>query len=140
MRRIVVRRSPIDGRGVFALTNIQSGELLVEYKSEVTSWCVASQRYQRNSAEDGHTFFFGLDDGHVIDGGCGGNSARWLNHCCEPNSVRQSKRGVARLSGRSLTSWSAKSCSSTIGSTSKPAARLPSKSPKSTPDAARRQI
>ena len=37
MRRIVVRRSPIDGRGVFALTNIQSGELLVEYKSEVTS-------------------------------------------------------------------------------------------------------
>ena len=85
MRRIVVRRSPIDGRGVFALTNIQSGEFLVEYKSEVTSWRVASQRYQRNSAEDGHTFFFGLDDGHVIDGGRGGNSARWLNHCCEPN-------------------------------------------------------
>jgi SET domain-containing protein len=85
MRRIVVRRSPIDGRGVFALTNIQSGEVLVEYKSEVTSWCVASQRNQRNRAEDGHTFFFGLDDGHVIDGGRGGNSARWLNHCCEPN-------------------------------------------------------
>ena len=85
MRRIVVRRSPIDGRGVFALTNIQSGELLVEYKSEVTCWSDASQRYQRNSAEDGHTFFFGLDGGHVIDGARGGNSARWLNHCCEPN-------------------------------------------------------
>src|SRR6202048_79957 len=124
MRRIVVRRSPIDGRGVFALTNIPSGEFLVEYKSEVTSWRVASQRYQRNSAEDGHTFFFGLDDGHVIDGG----------------RVRQSKRGIACLSGRSLTSWPAKSCSSTIGSTSKAAARLPSESPKSTPDAARRQI
>ena len=59
--------------------------LLVEYKGEVTSWRVASQRYQRNSVEDGHTFFFGLDDRHVIDGARGGNSARWLNHCCEPN-------------------------------------------------------
>jgi SET domain-containing protein len=73
---------------VFALTNVPSGELLVEYKgevSEVTSWRVASQRYQRNRVGDGHTFFFGLDDGHVIDGTIGGNSARWLNHCCEPN-------------------------------------------------------
>jgi SET domain-containing protein len=51
----------------------------------VTSWRVASQRYQRNSVEDGHTFFFGLDDRHVIDGARGGNFARWLNHCCEPN-------------------------------------------------------
>ena len=85
MRRIVVRRSPVHGRGVFALTKIRSGELLVEYKGEVTSWRVASPRYQRNGAEDGHTFFFGLDDRYVIDGARGGNSARWLNHCCEPN-------------------------------------------------------
>ena len=68
-----------------ALTNIPSGELLLEYKGEVTSWRVASQRYQRNRAEDGHTFFFGLDGAYVIDGARGGNSARWLNHCCEPN-------------------------------------------------------
>ena len=85
MRRIVVRRSPVHGLGVFALTNIPSRESLVEYKGEVTSWRVASQRYQRNSAEEGHTFFFGLDDRHVIDGARGGNSARWLKHCCEPN-------------------------------------------------------
>jgi SET domain-containing protein len=85
MRRIVVRRSPVHGRGVFALINIPSGEFVVEYKGEVTSWRVASQRYQRNRAEEGHTFFFGLDDRHVIDGARGGNSARWLNHCCEPN-------------------------------------------------------
>jgi SET domain-containing protein len=85
MRRIVVRRSPVHGRGVFALTNIPSGELLIEYKGEVTSWRVASQRYQRDRAEDGHTFFFGLDGAHVIDGARGGNSSRWLNPCCEPN-------------------------------------------------------
>src|SRR5260370_4002319 len=85
MRRIVGRCSPVHGRGVFALTNIPSGKLLLDYKGEVTSWRVASQRYQRNRAEDDHTFFFGLDGAYVIDGARGGNSARWLNHCCEPN-------------------------------------------------------
>jgi len=83
MRRIVVRRSPVHVRGVFALTNLPSGELLLEYKGEVTSWRIASRRYQRNGAEDGHTFFFGLDGGQVIDGAR--NSARWLNHRREPN-------------------------------------------------------
>ncbi|MGF6638260.1 SET domain-containing protein [Paraburkholderia sp. MM5496-R1] len=33
----------------------------------------------------GHTFIFGLADGRVIDGSVGGNSARWLNHSCQPN-------------------------------------------------------
>ncbi|MET3190807.1 UNVERIFIED_ORG: SET domain-containing protein, partial [Burkholderia sp. 1595] len=28
---------------------------------------------------------FGLADGRVIDGSVGGNSARWLNHSCQPN-------------------------------------------------------
>jgi uncharacterized protein len=32
-----------------------------------------------------HTFLFGLADGRLIDGSCGGNSARWLNHACAPN-------------------------------------------------------
>src|SRR5471030_2865426 len=91
MRRIVVRRSAVHGRGVFAFANIPSGELLLEYKGDVTSWRIASQRYQRNGAEDGHTFFFGLDDGYVIDGGRGGNSARWLNHRCEPNCEAEQK-------------------------------------------------
>jgi SET domain-containing protein len=86
---------------VFALTNIQSGELLVEYKGDVTSWRVASQRYQRNSAEDGHAFFFGLDDGHVIDGARGGNSVRWLNHCCEPNC--EAEQAGRRVFIRALT-------------------------------------
>jgi hypothetical protein len=52
-------RSSVHDRGVFALTNIPSGELLVEYKGEVKSWRVASERYQRNSAADGHKFIFG---------------------------------------------------------------------------------
>jgi SET domain-containing protein len=85
MRRIVVRNSPVHGRGVFALADIQAGTLILEYKGQLVSWRAAQRAYARSSAEDGHTFFFGLDDGRVIDGAQGGNSARWLNHSCAPN-------------------------------------------------------
>ncbi|CAE6871946.1 SET domain-containing protein [Paraburkholderia domus] len=85
MRRVVVRRSPVHGKGVFALRAIRAGERILEYKGELTVWHRAVRRYQRSSGSDGHTFFFGLSDGRVIDGERGGNSARWLNHACAPN-------------------------------------------------------
>jgi len=85
MRRIAVRHSPIHGRGVFAAVTISIGDPVLEYKGEIISAKEAQRRYERSTAEDGHTFFFGLDDGRMIDGAQGGNSARWINHSCAPN-------------------------------------------------------
>src|SRR6516225_3781486 len=82
-RRLISRRCPVHGTGVFALLPIAAGERLIEYTGEVTSWRRAAAR-QRSEA--GHTFVFGLSDGRVIDGSRGGNSARFLNHACAPNS------------------------------------------------------
>lgn len=84
MRRVVVRRSPVHGRGVFARCAMWAGERIMEYKGEVIGWRTAASRYRKHGAL-GHTYFFGLSDGRVIDGGCRGNSARWLNHACVPN-------------------------------------------------------
>jgi uncharacterized protein len=84
MRRLSVRRSPIHGKGVFALRALVAGERILEYKGEVTSWRRAARRIER-SGDYGHTFVFGLSDGRVIDGSVGGNSARWLNHACSAN-------------------------------------------------------
>ncbi|KAA0998468.1 SET domain-containing protein [Paraburkholderia panacisoli] len=84
MRRMTVRKSLVHGRGVFALQAIPAGQRIFECRGEVTSWRRASARYRR-SGLPGHTFIFGLADGRVIDGSVGGNSARWLNHSCEPN-------------------------------------------------------
>ncbi|MEX3973778.1 SET domain-containing protein [Paraburkholderia caribensis] len=81
-RRISARQSPVHGRGLFALQPLKSGERLIEYKGEVTSWRRAAARQQSDA---GHTFVFGLSDGRVIDGSRNGNSARFLNHACEPN-------------------------------------------------------
>ncbi len=81
-RRIPSRRSPVHGKGVFALLPVAAGERLIEYTGEVTSWRRAAARQR---ADDGHTFVFGLSDGRVIDGSRGGNSARFINHACAPN-------------------------------------------------------
>ncbi|CAB3975140.1 TPA: SET domain-containing protein-lysine N-methyltransferase [Burkholderia cepacia] len=84
MKRFSVRRSPVHGKGVFALLPLQVGEVLVEYKGKRMPWQQAVEAHEA-AGMDGHTFFFGLSDGGVIDGGQGGNSARWLNHACDAN-------------------------------------------------------
>lgn len=84
MRRVIVRRSSVHGKGVFALRSLAAGERVLEYKGEITRWRDAVRRHRREGVA-GHTFLFGLSDGRVIDGSRGGNSARWLNHACAPN-------------------------------------------------------
>jgi uncharacterized protein len=86
MRRVIVRRSPVHGKGVFAVSAIRKGARILEYTGEVMSWSRAARRY-RSSALAGHIFLFGLDDGRVIDGGRGGNSMRWLNRSCDANCI-----------------------------------------------------
>lgn len=84
MRRVSVRRSPVHGKGLFAIQQLRAGERVLEYKGELTSWRNALRRHRRHGVA-GHTFLFGLSDGRVIDGSRGGNSARWINHACTPN-------------------------------------------------------
>ena len=93
MKRVSVRHSPIHGKGVFALRVLSAGERIFEYKGLVTTWREAARAYARR-ADAGHTFLFGLSDGRVIDGGRGGNGARWLNHACKANceAIEQSGR------------------------------------------------
>jgi SET domain-containing protein len=92
MRRVIVRRSSVHGKGVFAARPLAAGERVLEYKGEITAWHVAVRRHWREGIE-GHTFLFGLSDGRVIDGSCGGNSSRWLNHSCAPNCESVEDRG-----------------------------------------------
>jgi hypothetical protein len=84
-RRVSVRRSAIHGRGVFARAHLLAGEGILTYGGTVRSWEDAVADYQSSDAEDGHTFFFDLGNGQVVDGGIGGNSSRWINHGCDPN-------------------------------------------------------
>jgi len=81
-----VRNSLIHGRGVYAARRIRQGERIIEYRGERITWRQADRRPPSDPHDPHHTFYFSLDDGvHVIDASVGGNSARWINHSCEPN-------------------------------------------------------
>jgi len=80
-----VRHSPIHGYGVFALRRIRKGTTVTEYLGDRVSHAEADARYENKSADDNHTFLFTVDSKIVIDGGVGGNDARFINHACDPN-------------------------------------------------------
>jgi hypothetical protein len=83
--RIQVRRSGIHGKGVFALASIPKGERILEYTGSVITWKQAKKLPPHNPDDPNHTFFFHIDDKHVINGLDGGNAAKWINHACGPN-------------------------------------------------------
>jgi SET domain-containing protein len=84
-RRIQVRRSGVHGKGVFAILPIASGQRVIEYRGEVITWREALRRHPHDPKDPNHTFYFHIDDKHVIDAKVDGNKARWINHACTPN-------------------------------------------------------
>lgn len=92
-RRIQARRSGVHGKGVFALQDIAEGETLIEYVGEVISWPEAQARHPHDPQDPTHTFYFHINETHVIDGRVGGNTSRWINHACDPNCEADEQNG-----------------------------------------------
>jgi len=92
-RRIQVRRSGVHGKGVFALRPIPQGQTILEYKGEIISWPEALRRHPHDPTDPNHTFYFHVDDKHVIDANVRGNAARWINHSCDPNCEADEQEG-----------------------------------------------
>jgi len=80
-----VRRSRIQGRGVFASRRIRPGARIIQYTGEALSPDEAYARYDDDSMERHHTFLFVVDDDTILDGAKGGNASRLINHSCDPN-------------------------------------------------------
>jgi hypothetical protein len=70
---------------VFALKDIAKGDTVIEYVGEIISAQEAEDRHPHDPKDPNHTFYFQIDEDRVIDALHGGNSARWINHCCSPN-------------------------------------------------------
>jgi hypothetical protein len=92
--RFIRRRSSIHGFGIFALRYIPAGVRLIEYKGALINSAQAEGRYPEVDTPP-HTFLFDAGEDLYIDAGIGGNSARWINHSCEPNcETAQEERRV----------------------------------------------
>jgi uncharacterized protein len=83
-RRIVLRRSPIHGNGVFACRSIAAGVEIIEYRGRRVTHAQADKAHG-GEVDSGHTFLFTLNERYLIDANVGGNMARWINHSCDPN-------------------------------------------------------
>ncbi len=92
-RRIQTRNSAVHGKGVFAVQDIAEGETLIEYVGEIISWPEAQARHPHDPSNPNHTFYFHVDENHVIDALFGGNSSRWINHACDPNCEADEQNG-----------------------------------------------
>jgi SET domain-containing protein len=80
-----VRKSRIQGRGVFATRRIRPGQKIVEYTGEKIPNDEADRRYDEENMKRHHTFLFTLDDDYCIDGDTRTNKAKLINHSCDPN-------------------------------------------------------
>lgn len=99
-KMVSVGRSAVHGRGVYATRRIPRGTRIIEYTGEHISWDLAQRLPPHDPENPHHTFFFSLDDGNVINAAVGGNEARWINHCCDPNARTDERNGRVHIFAR----------------------------------------
>lgn len=97
---IRVRSSQIHNKGVFARKDIPAGARIIEYVGEKVTKAEAERRAQvplsrhRGDQErHGAVYLFELNKRYDIDGDVSYNTARFINHSCEPNCEVQTIRG-----------------------------------------------
>ena len=88
---IEIRESEIHGTGVFAKTKVPKGKKVIEYigekitKKESERRSIALIEKNQGSETNGAVYIFEVNKRHDIDGNIPENSARFINHSCEPN-------------------------------------------------------
>jgi SET domain-containing protein len=85
MSSYVVRRSRVHGRGLFARTSYEPGELVGEYQGRVIDAAMEAETSSAWNSDPAYTLLFAVDDDVTIDAGVNGNSIRFMNHSCDPN-------------------------------------------------------
>jgi len=97
---IVVKRSKVHGTGVFAKKNIQKDTNIIEYvgrkitKAESDKISnIHMENHKKNSEDNGAVYIFTLNKKYDIDGQVPWNTAKFINHSCDPNCEAYNKKG-----------------------------------------------
>ena len=72
--------SPIQGQGLFAVQPIKKGTRIIQYVGEKIS-----KEESKKRLVQGNNYIFELNDRWDIDGSPLRNTARYINHSCDPN-------------------------------------------------------
>ena len=82
--RLLRRRSPIAGWGVYATAPIARETRIVQYTGQLVSQAEAWRREQRYLPRR-RIWIFNVNTRWARDAAFGGNIARYINHACRPN-------------------------------------------------------
>ena len=83
MKLYKVKKSNIDNRGLYANADIKDGTKIIEYKGKI----VTKKEVEENSKFDNDKaiYLFNLNTRYDLDGDFKYNTARLINHSCDPN-------------------------------------------------------
>jgi len=98
---LVIRKSKIAGRGGFAKKDIPKGTQIIEYigakltkaQADLRSDQIFEEAEKDKTKQKGHVYIFTINKTYDIDGSVSWNTARFLNHSCDPNAEAVSDRG-----------------------------------------------
>ena len=94
MKLYRVKKSNIDKRGLYASKNIKAGEKIIEYIGRLISKKEAETNSKFDNKKD--IYLFNINEKWDLDGDYRWNTARLINHSCNPN---------CEVEGRGLKLW-----------------------------------
>ena len=78
-----IKKSNLDNRGLRAAINIKKGSKIIEYKGKIIS--VKETEVNPKFDNDKAIYLFNLNKKYDLDGDFKYNTARLINHSCDPN-------------------------------------------------------
>ncbi len=96
---IEVAASKVHGDGVYAAKDIPAGTRVIEYVGEKITKAESQRRdevrvaRQEKGEDDGCVYLFEVNKRYDLDGAVSWNTARLINHSCEPNCETENVRG-----------------------------------------------
>ena len=89
MKIFKIKKSRIDNNGLYANRNIKKGTRIIEYKGKVIT---RKQSEENPKFDNGRAIYlFNLNKRYDLDGDFKFNTARLINHSCEPNCEVEGK-------------------------------------------------
>ena len=94
MKLYKIKKSNIDNRGLYANRDIKDGTKIIEYKGKIVTKKKVEEDTKFNN--DKAIYLFNLNKKYDLDGDFKFNTARLINHSCNPN---------CEVSGTGLKIW-----------------------------------
>ena len=83
MKLYKIKKSNIDKRGLYATKDIKKGTKIIEYVGKIISKKESNQNSKFDNEKD--IYLFNLNNRYDLDGDFKFNTARLINHSCDPN-------------------------------------------------------